>query len=187
MTAALAIEQAAAARAAGVTIPLCLMTYVNPVLSIGVPRFCAAAAAAGVDALIVPDLPGDESGDVHAAAAAVGLALVPLVAPTTPDDRIAGLCRNAAGFVYCVSLTGTTGARAEIDATAFDLLERVRVATALPRALGFGLGRHEHLVALRGRCEAAVVGSALIAAMSERADGGPGAAAAFLGGMLRAR
>ena len=186
MTPALAIEQAAAARAAGVTIPLVLMTYVNPVLSLGLDRFCTDAAAAGVDGLIVVDLPADEAADTHAAAQAHGLAVVPLVAPTTPAARIARACAQAAGFIYCVSVTGTTGARSRITEEAFDLLERVREQSILPRALGFGLSRHEHLEALRGRCEAAAVGSALIDAMAARPDDGPGAAAEFVRGMLAA-
>ena len=85
-----------------------------------------------------------------------------------------------------MGVVGTTGARAEIAAEAFDLLDRVRACTPLPRAMGFGLSRHEHLLALRGRCEAAVVGSALLDAMARHPDDGPGAAAAFLRGMLQA-
>ena len=185
MTPALAIEQAAAARRAGVTMPLAFMTYLNPVLSHGLDRFCADAAAAGVDGIIVPDLPADEAADVRAAAQAHALALIPLVAPTTPDERIARACRDATGFIYCVGVVGTTGARAEIAAEAFDLLDRVRAATPLPRAIGFGMSRHEHLVALRGRCEAVVVGSALLDAMSAHPDGAVAAAAAFLHGMRR--
>ncbi|HEY7926800.1 MAG TPA: tryptophan synthase subunit alpha [Candidatus Dormibacteraeota bacterium] len=184
MTARLAIEQAAAARAAGVTLPLVLMTYINPVLSIGVARFCAAAAAAGVDGLIVPDLPVEEAGEAHHQATAHGLALVPMVAPTTPDERIARACSTASGFIYCVGVTGTTGARRHVAAEAFELLERVRTHTMLPRALGFGLARHEHMLALRGRCEVAVVGSALVDAMAERPGDGAGAASEFLRGML---
>jgi tryptophan synthase alpha chain len=186
MTARLAIEQAASARAAGVTMPLTLMTYVNPVLSMGLDRFCADAARAGVDGVIIPDLPEDEAGEGHAAAAAHGLALIPMVAPTTPDERLERACRNAAGFIYCVSVTGTTGARDHVATEAFELLARVRTHTTLPRAIGFGLSRHEHLLALRGRCEAAAVGSALLEAMAARPDDGADAAADFLRGMLRA-
>ena len=184
MTAALAIEQVAAARSAGVTMPMVLFTYVNPVLSMGLDRFCAAAAAAGADGMIIVDLPGDEAAEAHAASAAHGLALIPLVAPTTPPARMARACAHAAGFVYCVSVTGTTGTRNRIADEAYALLDLVREHTDLPRALGFGLSRHEHLVALRGRCEAAAVGSALIEAMAARPDDGPAAAAAFVGDML---
>jgi tryptophan synthase alpha chain len=181
MTTHLAIEQAAAARTAGVSMPLVFMTYLNPVLSHGLDSFCAEAAEAGVDGIIVPDLPADEAAGAHAH----GLALIPLVAPTTPDERIARACRDATGFIYCVGVIGTTGARHEIAAEAFVLLDRVGSATRLPRALGFGLSRHEHLVALRGRCEAVVVGSALLDAMAGDPAGGARAATAFLRGMRR--
>ena len=184
MSAPLAVQQVAAARVAGVTMPLALMTYVNPVLSMGLARFCAAAADAGANGLIIPDLPSDEAADAAAAATAHGLALIPLVAPTTPPSRVERACATASGFVYCVSLTGTTGARTNVADEAFALLDLVRAHTALPRALGFGLSRHEHLVALRGRCEAAAVGSALIDAMSARPDDPAGAAGAFARGML---
>jgi tryptophan synthase alpha chain len=185
MTTHLAIEQAAAARAAGVSMPLVFMTYLNPVLSHGLESFCAGAADAGVDGIIVPDLPADEAAEVRASARAHGLALIPLVAPTTTDERIARACHDATGFIYCVSVIGTTGARREIAAEAFDLLDRVGAATRLPRAIGFGLSRHEHLVALRGRCEAVVVGSALLDAMSGDPAGGARAATAFLHGLKR--
>ncbi len=182
----LAIDQAASARAAGVSMPLVFMTYINPVLSHGVARFCAEAAEAGVDALIVPDLPDDEAGDLRAVAAGRGLALVPLLAPTSTDERIRRACGRAVGFVYCVGVTGITGARRTIAAEAFDLLERVRRVTDLPRAMGFGLSSHDHLVALRGRCEVAVVGSALIDAMAAEPADGAAAAGVFLRGMLTA-
>ncbi|MDQ6855678.1 MAG: tryptophan synthase subunit alpha [Candidatus Dormibacteraeota bacterium] len=184
MTTVLAIEQVAAARAAGVTIPLAFMTYVNPVLSHGLDRFCADAAGAGVDGIIAPDLPSDEAGALRAAADGHGVALIPLVAPTTPAVRIELATREASGFVYCVGVVGTTGARDVIADEAFDLLDRVRACTQLPRAIGFGLSRHEHLVALRGRCEAAVVGSALLDAMFTRQDDPAAAASAFLRRML---
>jgi tryptophan synthase alpha chain len=186
MTTVLAIEQVAAARAAGVTIPLAFMTYVNPVLSHGLDRFCADAAAAGVDGIIAPDLPAEEAAALRTAGEAHGVALIPLVAPTTPSARIELATREASGFVYCVGVVGTTGARDVIAEEAFDLLDRVRACTALPRAIGFGLSRHEHLVALRGRCEAAVVGSALLDAMFARQDDAAAAASAFLRGMLGA-
>ena len=184
MTLALAVEAAAAARDAGVTIPLAVMTYLNPVLSRGVDVFCREAAAAGIDGVIVPDLPAGEASDVRETAAACGVALVPLVAPTTTGARLATACHDATGFVYCVSRTGTTGARDRIAPDAFDLLDRVRGLTHLPRALGFGLSRHEHLVALRGRCEAAVVGSALIDAVGADPANPARAAARFLRAML---
>ena len=179
-----AIDQAAAARAAGVEIPLVFMTYVNLVLSHGLERFCRESAAAGVDALILPDLPDDESAEMRDATSSHGLGLVPLLAPTTTDERIARACAHASGFVYCVAVTGITGARESIAADAFGLLDRVRAHTGLPRALGFGLSTHAHLEALRGRVEAAAVGSALIAAIGDAGGSAPAAAEHFLRGML---
>ena len=184
MTVNLALEQVAGARAQGVGLPLALMTYVNPVLSYGQDRFAGDAAAAGADALIVPDVPLEEAGQLRAAADAAGLALILLVAPTTPDARLATACAHASGFVYCVSVTGITGARTEIAQEAMDLLDRVRRVTDLPRALGFGLSRHEHLEALRGHAEGAVVGSALLNAVAANESDPAGAAESFLRGML---
>jgi tryptophan synthase alpha chain len=184
MTVNLALEQVAAARAQGVQLPLALMTYVNPVLSYGLERFTTDAAAAGADALIVPDLPLEEAGEVRAAADAAGLALILLVAPTTPDARLAAACAHASGFVYCVSVTGITGARSEIAEEAMDLLRRVRRVTDLPRALGFGLSTHAHMEALRGNAEGAVVGSALLNAIAAQPQDPAGAAERFLCTML---
>jgi tryptophan synthase alpha chain len=180
----LALEQVARARGIGTALPLALMTYVNPVLSYGQERFTHDAAAAGADAVIVPDLPLEEAAQLRAAADAAGLALILLVAPTTPDARLEAACAHASGFVYCVSVTGTTGARTEIAQEAMDLLTRVRRVTDLPRALGFGLSRHQHLVALRGNAEAAVVGSALLNAVAADTGDPAGAAEQFLRGMI---
>jgi tryptophan synthase alpha chain len=186
MTVNRALDQVAQSRAQGVTLPLALMTYVNPILSYGQERFTRDAAHAGADAIIVPDLPLEEAGQLRAAADQAGLALILLVAPTTPDDRLAVACQHASGFVYCVSRTGTTGARTDIAEEAMDLLTRVRRVTDLPRALGFGLSRHDHLVALRGHAEAAVVGSALLNAIGDDANDPAGACERFLRGMLGA-
>jgi tryptophan synthase alpha subunit len=184
MTVNLALEQVAQARAAGVRLPLALMTYVNPVLSYGLDRFAADAAAAGADALIVPDVPLEEAGQVRAAADSAGLALILLVAPTTPNVRLAAACAHASGFVYCVSVTGTTGARTEIAEEGMDLLSRVRSVTDLPRALGFGLSTHAHLEALRGHAEGAVVASALLNAVAASPTDAAGTAERFLHGMV---
>ncbi len=111
MSVAKALAAVAEARTRGLTIPVAFMTYVNPVLSFGLERFCAEAAAAGAEAVIVPDLPDDEAAQLREAADAAGLALILLVAPTTTAARLEATCRRATGFVYCVSVTGTTGAR----------------------------------------------------------------------------
>jgi tryptophan synthase alpha chain len=184
MTAATALAQVRAARAAGVTIPLAVMTYVNPVLSFGVVNFAHAASAAGVDGVILPDLPLDESVGVREAMHAAGVAVIPLVAPTTTADRLARICSTAAGFVYCVGVTGVTGARRAIAGDAISLLDSVRHLTPLPRALGFGLSTHDHLTALYGHAEAAVVGSALLDAIGVEPDNAVAAAERFLATMI---
>jgi tryptophan synthase alpha chain len=176
MTPARAISQVAQARDAGLTIPVAAMTYINPVLAMGVEAFAAACAAAGIDGVIVPDLPVEEAVGLAASLGAHGLAHIPLVAPTTPTSRVARVAATAAGFVYCVSVTGTTGARDRVSPAALDLLERVRSVTALPRALGFGISRPEHVEGLAGHCEAVVVGSALLDAIASGGDD-PGATA----------
>jgi tryptophan synthase alpha chain len=184
VTVAGALAAVAEARDRGLTIPVAFMTYVNPVLAFGLERFCAEAAAVGAEAVIVPDLPDDEAAQLREAADAVGLALILLVAPTTTAARLEAACRRATGFVYCVSVTGTTGARTHISQEAIDLLVRVRSVTTLPRALGFGLSRHEHMRALRGRAEAAVVGAALIDRIGAAPAAPVAAAERFLAEML---
>jgi tryptophan synthase alpha chain len=162
MTLAIALGQIQRARESGVTIPLAVMTYVNPVLSFGVAAFAAEAAAAGVDGAIFPDLPLDEAADLRTAMHGAGVAVIPMVAPTTTADRLARICSTAAGFVYCVGVTGVTGARRTVSDDAIALLDSVHKLTPVPRALGFGLSTHEHLAALQGHAEAGVVGSALL-------------------------
>lgn len=180
MTLARALEQVRDARALGVTIPLVVMTYVNPVLSFGLDEFVRAAASVNVDGAIFPDLPLDEAGDVRRAMHAAGVAVIPLVAPTTTADRLARICSTAAGFVYCVGVTGVTGARRTVAADALELLDAVRALTPLPRALGFGLSTHEHLSSLQGRAEAAVVGSALLDRIGVDTEHAVAGAEAFL-------
>jgi tryptophan synthase alpha chain len=180
MTLAIALEQVRSARASGVTIPLAVMTYVNPVLTFGVEEFARASASAGVDGVIIPDLPLDEAADVREAMHAAGVAVIPLVAPTTTPDRLDRICSTAAGFVYCVGVTGVTGARRTIADDAIALLDSVRRLTPTPRALGFGLSTPEHLTALRGHAEGAAVGSALLDAIGVEPSRAVEAARRFL-------
>lgn len=180
MTPRLALRQIATARRQGVTIPLVLMMYANLILAHGVDDFARDAAEAGADGLIVPDLPDGEAADIRTAFSAHHIALIPMVAPTSPTERIASACAGAGGFVYCVSLAGTTGARASLSTTAISLLERVREVSPLPRALGFGISRHEHLVALTGHAEAVAVGAALLDAIAAEPSVPSAAAGRFL-------
>ena len=162
-----------AARVAAFGAPVVLMTYVNPVLAYGVGRFAADAAAAGVAGVIVPDLPVEESAGVAEPLRDAGLATVFLVAPTSGPARIAAICRASTGFVYCVSLTGVTGARSELAPGLPELLAAVRAGGDLPVATGFGISRPAHIEALRGHTDAAVVASAFLGAIQEGRDPQP--------------
>ncbi|MGA7988854.1 MAG: tryptophan synthase subunit alpha [Candidatus Dormiibacterota bacterium] len=184
MTLTRALTQIREARQRGLTIPVAVMTYINPVLSFGIAAFADDAALAGVDGLIIPDLPLDEAADVRAAAHDRGIALIPMVAPTTTPERLARICSSAAGFVYCVGVTGVTGARREIAGDAIALLESVRAIADVPRALGFGLSTNAHLTALRGHAEAAAVGSALLDSIARDTDHAELAAERFLRSMM---
>jgi len=159
MTVARALELAAQVSGA----PVVLMTYLNPVLAYRPARFAADAAAAGVAGVIIPDLSAEEAAPIAGVLKDAGLDSVFLVAPTTDGDRMTEICRHSSGFVYCVTLTGTTGARTELPETLGGLLDRVRRSTSLPVAAGFGISRPEHIHALRGHADAAVVASALMA------------------------
>jgi tryptophan synthase alpha chain len=159
MTVGRALELAAAVSASA---PIYLMTYVNPVLSYRPDRFAADAAAAGVAGVILPDLPPEESESVAGPLRERGLATVFLVAPTSTDARIELIAGASSGFVYCVTLTGITGVRAELPEGVGELLGRVKSRTSLPVAAGFGISRPDHIRALRGHADAAVVGSAVV-------------------------
>ena len=149
-------------RAAGATAPIFFMGYYNPFLQYGHDRLAAAAAASGVDGLIIPDLPPEESEGIDAALRAHDLDLVFLLAPTSPDERVTAVVQRARGFVYCVSLTGVTGARSKVGADALNLLRRVRRQTTLPLALGFGISRPEHVASVASVTDAVIIGSAFM-------------------------
>jgi tryptophan synthase alpha chain len=160
MTVAGALEVAGAI--AGEGVPVVLMTYINPILSHDPRRFAAEAAQAGVAGVIVPDLPVEESEPVAGWLRAASLDTIFMVAPTTAEDRVASICEHSSGFVYCVTVTGITGARRELPEGMKELFARVRRHTELPVAAGFGISRPEHMKAMRGIADAAVVGSAIV-------------------------
>jgi tryptophan synthase alpha chain len=148
-------------------LPVVVMTYLNPLLRGGIDRFAAAAAAAGVDGVLLSDLPPDESPEVWSACDAAGLDTVMLVAPTTDEARMPRIVARARGFVYCLARTGVTGAG---GGEAGDLPARVaaiRRVTPLPVAVGFGISTAEGARALRGTADAVVVGAAFMRAVSE--------------------
>lgn len=151
------------ARAAGLTIPVLLMGYYNPILAYGESRAVTDAKAAGIDGFIVVDVPPEEAGSLIAACRAAGLAFVPLVAPTTADDRLDVLAAAADTFLYCVSVTGTTGQREHLPEDLPAFLARVRTHSDLPLAVGFGISRREHVEQVGRIADGAVIGSAIIA------------------------
>src|SRR5690606_12558391 len=135
----------------------------------GEERFLDEAAASGIDGLIIPDLPLEEAEEVEGLAAERGLDLVYLLAPTSTPERIAEAGRRSRGFIYCVSLTGVTGARDRLSAAIEPMLRRIREATSLPLAVGCGISRPEHASAVAKLADGVIVGSALV----ERIDEAP--------------
>jgi len=179
MTVGASLELAAAVAREG--IPIVLMTYINPVLSHDPRRFAAEAAQAGVAGVIVPDLPLEESEPVAGWLRAASLDTVFMVSPTTSSERMAAICERSSGFVYCVTVTGITGARTELPGGMKELLGEVKKHTTLPVAAGFGISRPEHMKSLRGNADAAVVGSAIVAEIDSGGDG-----VALVKGLLKA-
>ncbi|HEY3194202.1 MAG TPA: tryptophan synthase subunit alpha [Candidatus Dormibacteraeota bacterium] len=169
MTVEASLELAGAVAQEG--IPIVLMTYINPILSHDPRRFAAEAAQAGVAGVIVPDLPVEESEPVAGWLRSASLDTVFMVAPTTSPQRMATICEHTSGFVYCVTVTGITGARSELPAGMKELLGQVRKHTELPVAAGFGISRPEHMKSLRGSADAAVVGSAIVNEIDKGGDG----------------
>jgi len=156
------LRTAAAFRAASET-PLLLMGYINPILRFGVRRFCTAAQDAGVDGLILPDLPPEESGLVAGEVEVAGLALVTLIAPNTPDARVKRIDEMASGFVYAVSVTGLTGSGLGALTSVEQYLDRARrLVTRNPLLVGFGIRSHEDALRLSRHTDGFIVGSALI-------------------------
>jgi tryptophan synthase alpha chain len=149
-------------RQSGVEAPLVMMGYMNPFLRYGLAAFFRDAVAAGVDGVIAVDATLDEADELRQASEGLDIDLIQLVAPTTGEDRIDSLLREARGFVYCVTVAGTTGARAELPATLPELVARVRRHTNLPIAVGFGVSKREHVASIGQVCEAAVVASAIV-------------------------
>ena len=164
-------------------LPVILMVYANVVLSAGIDAYPRRAAAAGAAGLIVPDLPYDEAAALRGACDAAGIALVPLVAPNTPVRRVAEIAADARGFVYAVSLTGTTGERSELPPELPAMVERVRGATRLPVAVGFGISTPAHARQVGDLADGVIVGSRVVRAAGE---GGAVAVGELIGELARA-
>ena len=141
--------------------PLVLMTYLNPVVRFGTSRFTEEASAAGVDGVILVDLPPEEEPGLWAELLESGLDTIALVAPTTNPGRIERIAERARGFLYVVARLGVTGG-GEADPAIAEVLRRCRVHSGLPRCLGFGIGKESDLGRWRGKAEGVIVGSALL-------------------------
>ena len=164
------------------TLPILLMGYANPILKYGIPRFCADAAAAAADGLIIPDLPPEESAELRSECANHGLSTVFLMAPTSTDERIRFIDECSSDFSYCVSVTGVTGARTSFGTDFDTFLGRVKKNAKKPFVVGFGIKSAEQVKQIAPYACGAVVGSALLQAIAECAT--PTEAAATAGTFL---
>jgi tryptophan synthase alpha chain len=158
------------ARLGPIRTPLVLMSYLNPLLAFGVAALADAAASAGVAGFIVPDLPLDESSELSAALEARGIALVQMVTPVTEPKRLAALCAGSRGFVYAVTMTGTTGRNVAVPDEVIAYLDRVRAGASIPVCAGFGIRTREQVVRLTGHVDGVVVGSALVEVLERGED-----------------
>ncbi|MHB8171339.1 MAG: tryptophan synthase subunit alpha [Thermincolia bacterium] len=149
-------------------VPLALMTYVNPILQYGVEAFVAKCEEVGVDGLIIPDLPQEETYLIRPALAGSSVALIPLLAPTSTEDRIREITREARGFVYCVSVIGVTGIRQEVSADIDGFISTIRKYTDKPLGLGFGISTPEQAKAMARLSDAVIVGSAIVKIIGEK-------------------
>ena len=169
-------------RQRGVSIPLILMGYYNPMLAYGLKRFVADASAAGADGFIIPDLPPEEAEEFEAVLTGASttslgngsplstiLPLIPMLAPTSPAERMEMIARNAKGFIYLVSVTGITGERREIAAGLADLVAMVREHTSAPVCVGFGIGTPEQAKAVGAIADGVIVGTACVRTIGESA------------------
>jgi tryptophan synthase alpha chain len=159
-----------AAVSANLKAPLLLMSYLNPLLAFGLDRLAAVAARAGVTGFIVPDLPYEESKDLRTSLDREGLALVQMVTPVTPPERLAMLCADAQGFVYAVTMTGTTGRAVAVPEEVLDYMRRVKQVSRVPVCAGFGIRSREQVLRLAPFVDGVVVGSALVEVLERGAD-----------------
>lgn len=149
--------------------PIVFLTYINPVYHMGIEVFCEAAADCGAQGLIIPDLPWSEGKTIRKTADRHGLAIIPLVAPTSQSDHLEAI-RHARGFVYGVSITGVTGIRQSVDMGAREMVDRIHARVSLPVALGFGISTPEQAQKVGQWADGVIVGSALVKAIAEQPE-----------------
>jgi tryptophan synthase alpha chain len=150
--------------------PLLLMSYLNPLLAYGLDKLPGAVAKAGVAGFIIPDLPYEESAEMRAALDGHGLALVQMVTPVTPPERLKMLCESSQGFVYAVTMTGTTGKNVAVPEDVLAYMDRVRAVSPVPVCAGFGIRSAEQVARMQGHVDGVVVGSALVEVLERRED-----------------
>jgi tryptophan synthase alpha chain len=158
--------------------PLVVMSYLNPLMAFGFSRLLPRLSSVGVSALVVPDLPLEEGGELRDEANRSGIGLVQLVTPVTEPERLRRLGSSSQGFTYAVTMTGTTGGRAELEPSTYDYLNLVMEVSRPPVLAGFGVRTAAQVAALSGYCDGVIVGSALVEVLA--ADGDP---VAFLEGL----
>ncbi|MEK6277863.1 MAG: tryptophan synthase subunit alpha [Actinomycetota bacterium] len=164
----------------GEGVPAVAMCYVNMILALGPRRFAGRLAKSGAAGAIVPDLPLEEAGEIRAALDEEGLALVPLIAPTTPAERRRRICEAARGFVYVVSDVGVTGERDELPPRLSDLVAATKEDTGLPVAVGFGIGTPQQAATVGSVADGVIIGSRLVRAAGEAGNDAAAAVGSFL-------
>lgn len=160
---------AKSARDRGCTVPLILFSYYNPLLQYGLKSLVYDAKHAGFSGMIVPDLPLEESDELRKIVKEEGIALIPLIAPTS-EQRISSIVENAEGFVYCVSSLGTTGVRSHFSEEVLTFLKKVKELSPVPTAVGFGISKAEHVQTFNQYADAVIVGSALVKVIEEQGE-----------------
>jgi tryptophan synthase alpha chain len=186
MTVARCLDFTAQLRSRGVSKPLILMGYVNPLLAYGLERFVADAVRAGVDGLIIPDLPLDEAGVLETACKESERALVYLASPNTGDERLALLGQRTSGFLYLVSVTGVTGARSGLPVDLQSFIRRARAAAHTPVAVGFGIATPQQAAFVGSMADGVIVGSALINAIDASPDDPVAGVSRYVGSLAAA-
>ncbi len=151
-------------------LPVVLLSYYNPVFQYGLSKFCADAVAAGVDGVVIPDLPADQGDELIAAARPVGLDTIFLLAPTSTEHRIRLVTERSTGFIYCVSITGVTGVRDVLAEGVGALVNRIRKATSLPVCVGFGVSTPQQARQVADVADGVIVGSALVSILESPGD-----------------
>lgn len=163
----MALDSLRTLRARGITAPLIFMGYLNPFLNYGIEEFASEASDAGIDGVIIPDLPPEEAPPYQAVLESRGIYLIPLLAPTSTEARIEQACKQARGFIYCVSVTGVTGARSELAGGVEGLVRRIREHSDLPILVGFGVSRQEHVENIARFADGAILASAMLDSVSK--------------------